>query len=121
METLHPYESAGLREVTGPTLRPGGFSLTRRAVELCNLPAGALVLDIGCGLGATVHWLEANFGLKTLGLDASMTSSFGRTIASIHRPLLWRVPPIGSPCGKIVSTACSANVRCPFWIIRDRR
>lgn len=72
MEPLALYESHELREITGPTIRPGGFTLTRRAVEFCHLTEGATVVDIGCGLGATVNWLEAEYGLKALGLDASI-------------------------------------------------
>jgi ubiquinone/menaquinone biosynthesis C-methylase UbiE len=29
------------------------------------------VLDVGCGLGATVNWLEENHGLRAVGLDVS--------------------------------------------------
>ena len=88
MEASAPYESNELREVTGPTLRPGGFDLTKRAVALCDLPAGAAVLDIGCGLGATVHWLQTNHALKTVGLDASrLLLSQGR-LAHSRNPVL---------------------------------
>ena len=65
------YESPVLRKVAGPTLRPGGFRLTGRAVESCNLERGARVLDVGCGTGATVNWLATEQGLKAMGLDAS--------------------------------------------------
>ena len=71
MESLPLYESPLLREVTGPTLRPGGFTLTARAVSFSGLERGAAVLDVGCGLGATAAWLEENHGLKALGLDVS--------------------------------------------------
>ncbi len=96
MEAFRPYESPELREIIGPTLRPGGFTLTGRAVELCNLPAGATVLDIGCGLGATVHWLETHYGFKVLGLDASTRLlSEGRSAhakASVMAGLADRLP-----------------------------
>jgi len=72
MKVLPLYESPELRGVTGQTIRPGGFALTGRAVELCNLTGGAAVLDIGCGLGATVNRLETMYGLKALGLDVSI-------------------------------------------------
>lgn len=71
MEAFRPYESPELRAVTGRTLRPGGFTLTGRAVEVCHLMSGATVLDMGCGLGATVNRLETTHGLNALGLDAS--------------------------------------------------
>lgn len=63
-----PYESPFLRSVTGPCLRPGGLERTQHALSMCRLPAGARVLDVGCGLGATVDWLRrwecAAFGLE---------------------------------------------------------
>lgn len=67
-----PYESPALQKATGPTIRPGGFVLTGRAVEFCGLPRGAAVLDMGCGRGATVHWLRSVHGLRAVGLDASL-------------------------------------------------
>lgn len=72
MEPLPPYESLQLRAVTGDTIRPGGFSLTGRAVEVCHLISGATVLDMGCGLGATTNFLETTHGLKAVGMDISM-------------------------------------------------
>ncbi|MBK9781145.1 MAG: hypothetical protein IPP55_14010 [Anaerolineales bacterium] len=52
------YESDVMSEVTGGLLRPGGFVLTKRLIELCNLDPGDMVLDIGSGSGATVQFLE---------------------------------------------------------------
>jgi len=70
---LHPYESPALRAVTGPTLRPGGLDLTRRAVSICHPPADARILDIGCGLGATVAWLHDKGWIGALGLDRAFS------------------------------------------------
>ncbi len=65
------YEQEALRQVLGPALRPGGLALTRRALTACNLPAGARVLDVGCGQGATVAFLRTRAGLRALGVDVS--------------------------------------------------
>ena len=73
MTALRPYESHEFRTVTGPTLRPGGFALTERAVEVCELKAGMTVLDVGCGIGATINRLSSGYGLKSLGVDASFS------------------------------------------------
>ncbi len=69
----HLYESPALRAVTGPAIRPGGLALTERALALCRLPMDALVLDVGCGSGATVAHLRHCHGLRAIGLDLSPT------------------------------------------------
>jgi arsenite methyltransferase len=71
MGTLPVYESSDLRAVTGPTIRPGGLTLTERALELCGLPEEAIVLDVGCGVGATVEFLCREKHLKVFGVDTS--------------------------------------------------
>jgi len=65
------YESPALRAVTGPTIRPGGLDLTRRAMAMCKLGADARVLDVGCGPGASVDWLGRQSGARAVGLDRS--------------------------------------------------
>ncbi len=49
--------------------RPGGFNLTGRALEYCEFNPGARILDIGCGLGATVRYLRKKRGLEAEGID----------------------------------------------------
>lgn len=53
-------------------LRPGGLRLTERVVELACLPPRARVLDVGCGVGTTVAHLVDRFGLRAVGVDASL-------------------------------------------------
>ncbi len=65
------YESPVLREFTAPVIRPGGFALTDRGLAACRLPAGARVLDVGCGTGASVNHLRRRHGLAAVGLDLS--------------------------------------------------
>ncbi len=65
------YESSAMLAVGGPTLRPGGLELTKRALSLCALPADARVADIGCGVGATVDHLRRHHRLRAVGLDRS--------------------------------------------------
>jgi ubiquinone/menaquinone biosynthesis C-methylase UbiE len=71
METLTLYETSEMRRVTGPAIRPGGLSLTDRALALCGLPEGARVLDVGCGVGATVEFLCRERRCAAFGVDAS--------------------------------------------------
>ncbi len=82
------YESPALRAVTGPTLRPGGLDLTRRAVSFCRPPAGARILDIGCGLAATVAWLHEQGWTGAVGLDRSSLLLAGRDPLHAGLPLV---------------------------------
>jgi ubiquinone/menaquinone biosynthesis C-methylase UbiE len=66
-----PAQQLILPEITDDLLRPGGLALTDRALALCALPAGARVLDVGCGMGATVKHLSERYHLCTFGVDAS--------------------------------------------------
>ncbi len=69
--TCRVYEQASVRRVTGDAIRPGGRALTRHALALAALPSGARVLDVGCGVGATVALCRDEFGLDAVGLDLS--------------------------------------------------
>ncbi len=71
MAQLNLYESKDLQQVTGGAIRPGGIELTQKAVEYCRLRLNANVLDIGCGLGVTVEYLNTNQGLNAFGIDTS--------------------------------------------------
>jgi arsenite methyltransferase len=55
-------------------MRPGGFALTDRALQLCSFKAGDRVADIGCGLGATVEHLRRSHGLDAMGIDPAVVS-----------------------------------------------
>lgn len=73
---MHPpcstvYETGPLRDVTGTTIRPGGLTLTDRAVKLCSFAAGAQLLDVGCGAGGSVEHLLSRYGFDTRGVDIS--------------------------------------------------
>lgn len=65
------YEDSRMRSVTGNTLRPGGFIPTDQAMAWCNLPADAKILDLGCGIGATVEHLRKAYGIRAFGTDRS--------------------------------------------------
>ena len=65
------YGTEAFREAAGDTLRPGGLELTRYGVGLmaeAGLPQGGLVLDAGCGTGASARYL-ARRGLVAVGID----------------------------------------------------
>ncbi len=64
------YEQETVRTAVGDAIRPGGLALTQAALTACALPAGARILDIGCGLGPTVAYCREQ-GFAAVGLDAS--------------------------------------------------
>lgn len=65
------YESPAMRQLTGETIRPGGYFLTDRAMEFCAMAKGSRVLDVGCGSGATVEYLNRVFQMNAVGIDPS--------------------------------------------------
>ncbi len=71
VEACRVYEQPALRQVAGDVLRPGGLALTRHALTVAELPRGARVLDLGCGVGATAATCRAEFDLDAVGLDVS--------------------------------------------------
>jgi SAM-dependent methyltransferase len=65
-----PYERADVRRATGGAIRPGGLTLTERALDLLPFAAGSMLLDCGCGAGATLARLD-EAGFCALGIDSS--------------------------------------------------
>lgn len=65
------YENSQIRDVTGDAIRPGGFTLTARALALNYFAPGDRVLDVGCGVGATVEYLIDHHQLSAIGVDPS--------------------------------------------------
>lgn len=68
----------------GPCARPGGMDLTRRALSLCDLPAGSLIADIGCGAGGTLAHLERTGHYRLVGLDLSPVAPAAGGTAPAH-------------------------------------
>lgn len=62
-----------LCDVAGHCIRPGGHILTARALELCRLPPGSHVIDVGSGAGGTLAYLEQIGNYYQVGLDCSGT------------------------------------------------
>ena len=53
-------------------LRPGGHALTDRGLELAGLRPGSRILDIGCGEGDTVAYLQEEKGMQAEGIDMNL-------------------------------------------------
>lgn len=52
-------------------LKPGELRITKKAMEIWKLPKGSRVLDIGCGTGDTMEFLENEYGFRCSGIDLS--------------------------------------------------
>ncbi len=53
-------------------MHPGGLDLTRRMLAKCNLRPEAIILDVGCGSGATTNYLFQAGLPFTFGVDSSI-------------------------------------------------
>ncbi len=82
-----PYERADVRRATGGAIRPGGLTLTERALDLIPFAAGALLLDCGCGAGATLARLDDG-GFCALGIDLSPLLAAEAALDEIARVLI---------------------------------
>jgi arsenite methyltransferase len=66
------YERSELQELDSAVIRPGDVLLTDHALSLCSLPAGARLLDIGCGTGGTLRHVTDSHRLNICGIDLSL-------------------------------------------------
>lgn len=71
MDACNAYESESMCQMLGDTLRPGGFRLTEQGIRFCRLSVDDRVLDMGCGRGATVHYLQQTHHIHAVGVDPS--------------------------------------------------
>lgn len=65
------FENPVFDTIFGGAIRPGGLNVTKRAMELCNFKNGAKILDVGCGYGVTVKYLQSNYEVEAIGIDLS--------------------------------------------------
>ena len=63
------YESDAARWLLDDQLHPGGEQLTLRLSRLAGVAAGARVVDVACGSGATALLLARELGCVTVGVD----------------------------------------------------
>ena len=54
--------------MTSTCLHPGGQQMTERLLQMANLPAGAQVLELGCGNGQTALYLQQK-GYQVTAID----------------------------------------------------
>jgi ubiquinone/menaquinone biosynthesis C-methylase UbiE len=53
----------------GMTKHYGSMDATRELIELCHISSGHLVLEVGCGVGATPCYLAKAVGCRVVGVD----------------------------------------------------
>ena len=59
-------------EISGiEILHPGGYALTQRTAELCDLKPGLKVLDVSSGRGTQSIFYAKMYGVEVVGLDIS--------------------------------------------------
>jgi arsenite methyltransferase len=65
------YEHPVWQDIPEQVMRPGGLTVTEQALAFCDLQAGMRVLDLGCGVGATLKQITTEHGLSGFGVDVS--------------------------------------------------
>jgi SAM-dependent methyltransferase len=63
------YLAPPVRSLLGTCLRPGGKTLTDRIIRLTGVDRESVVLDAGCGQGASIHYLREAAVDTIIGLD----------------------------------------------------
>jgi SAM-dependent methyltransferase len=85
-------------------MRPGGLGLTKRLLGLRSLGPGAQALDVGCGDGRTVDYLNRECGVDAWGVDVECRG--GERLVSGRAESL----PFGSASFDAVIFECSLSV-----------
>ncbi len=65
------YENRQVQQTMGETLRPGGLESTVRALKFCKFDKDDKLLDLGCGRGRTIKYMQDNHNITMQGLDIS--------------------------------------------------
>jgi arsenite methyltransferase len=87
------YEQDWVRAIAEDNFHPGGAELTRKAVNVMNLPDGAHIADLGCGTGTTAIMLAHDYNLNVSAVDRSL-ANISRACERANQPQpLKSVPP----------------------------
>ena len=69
--TADLYQSCVFDQLKGNILRPGSLELTKRIAEVTGIKQNHIVLDLGCGKGATSLFLAKEYNVHVVGVDLS--------------------------------------------------
>ena len=58
-----------LQAYTGATKHMGGLEATKDLLQFCHINIGSIILDIGCGVGATACYLAKHYDCRVIGVD----------------------------------------------------
>lgn len=114
--TANIYECNYFETFDGGSIHPGGIKLTERIIGICGLPAGARVVDAGCGLGVTVDYLHRVLRLDAIGIDVS-AALIERARARYSGPAFF--PAAAEELPFAAGTVDGILGECSFSIFRD--
>jgi arsenite methyltransferase len=77
------YANETLLFLLGPSLHPGGLDLTKKLADRLGISESDTVLDVACGVGSTVNFLESNYNCSALGIDLS--NKLARKASSVFK------------------------------------
>ena len=104
-----------VREMLGPCLRPGGDTLTRRVIGLTAPKPQSIVLDAGCGSGASMRLL-LDYGIRrVIGIDvhAAFVQQARQAGLNVARADLAHLP-LSDGCLDMILSEC-------VWNLTDRK
>ena len=107
----------GLVSRTLETMRPGGYLLTRRAVDVCGFDPGDAVLDAGCGSGMTLRYLGDTHKIRATGLDRdpALLTRAGKKNSPGHPLVLGTLPELPFDTGTFKGIFCE----CVLSLVSD--
>lgn len=114
------YLTTPVREALGPCLRPGGSALTERILTLAAPGPASVILDAGCGTGASLILLRQKGLVRVLGLDLEPAllreaSREGLPVARADVACL----PLPDGCLDLVLCECVWNLTARRQLLRE--